>query len=94
MVMDTIWNRFPSKSEVIGRCGRDEKTIDPTETTKVNPPPIKHPKTVRQHISSFFLCFACFNLLTRQSIFDFIALNCIFHSIERKLNIPFSSAMT
>jgi len=25
-VMDKIWYRNPSKSEVIGRCGGDEKT--------------------------------------------------------------------
>ena len=25
-VMDEIWYRNPSKSEVIGRCGGDEKT--------------------------------------------------------------------
>ena len=24
--MDTIWDRVPSKSKVIGRCGGDEKT--------------------------------------------------------------------
>jgi len=24
--MDKIWERNPSKSEVIGRCGRDENT--------------------------------------------------------------------
>jgi len=24
--MDKIWDRNPSKSEVIGRCGGDEKT--------------------------------------------------------------------
>ena len=24
--MDTIWDRIPSKSKVIGRCGGDEKT--------------------------------------------------------------------
>ena len=24
--MDKIWDRNPSKSEVIGRCGEDEKT--------------------------------------------------------------------
>jgi len=24
--MDMIWDRNPSKSEVIGRCGGDEKT--------------------------------------------------------------------
>jgi len=23
--MDTIWDRYPSKSEVIGRCSGDEK---------------------------------------------------------------------
>ena len=36
--MDTIWDRNPSKSEVIGRCGRDErdeKTNDHAEPTKV-----------------------------------------------------------
>jgi len=26
--MDKIWDRNPSKSEVSGRCGRDEKTND------------------------------------------------------------------
>jgi len=29
--MDKIWNRNPSKSEVIGRCGRDEQTNDHAE---------------------------------------------------------------
>ena len=33
--MDNIWYRNPSKSEVIGRCGGDEKTNDHTEPTKV-----------------------------------------------------------
>jgi len=34
--MDKIWYRIPSKSEVIGRCGVDEKnTNDHTEPTKV-----------------------------------------------------------
>ena len=33
--MDKIWNRNPSKSEVIGRCGGDEKTNDHAELTKV-----------------------------------------------------------
>ena len=34
--MDKIWDRNPSKSEVIGRCGADEKkTNDHTEPTKV-----------------------------------------------------------
>jgi len=26
--MDKIWYRNPSKSEIIGRCGGDEKTND------------------------------------------------------------------
>ena len=30
-----IWYRNPSKSEVIGRCGGDEKTKDQAEPTKV-----------------------------------------------------------
>ena len=33
--MDKIWDRNPSSSEVIGRCGGDEKTNDHTEPTKV-----------------------------------------------------------
>ena len=32
--MDKIWDSNPSKSEVIGRCGEDEKTIDYAELTK------------------------------------------------------------
>ena len=32
-VIDKIWNRNPSKSEVIGRCGGDEKTNDHAEPT-------------------------------------------------------------
>jgi len=35
-VMDKIWDRNPSKSEVIGRFGGDEKTMnDHTELTKI-----------------------------------------------------------
>ena len=33
--MDKIWYRNPSKSEVIGRCGGDEKTNAQAEPTKV-----------------------------------------------------------
>ena len=32
--MDKIWYRNPSKSEVIGRCDRDEKTEWPRRTDK------------------------------------------------------------
>ena len=32
--MDKIWYRNPSKSEVIGRCGGDEKTEWPHRTDK------------------------------------------------------------
>ena len=32
--MDKIWYRNPSKSEVIGRCGGDEKTEWPRRTDK------------------------------------------------------------
>ena len=32
--MDKIWYRNPSKSEVIGRCGGDEKLNDNAEPTK------------------------------------------------------------
>ena len=31
--MDNIWYRNPSKLEVLGRCGGDEKTNDHTEPT-------------------------------------------------------------
>ena len=34
--MDKIWDRNPSKSDVIGRCGGDEKTNDHAEPTKVD----------------------------------------------------------
>jgi len=30
--MDKIWYRNPSKSEVIGRCGMDEKTNEHAKT--------------------------------------------------------------
>jgi len=33
--MDKIWDRNPSKSDVIGHCGGDEKTNGYTEPTKV-----------------------------------------------------------
>ena len=33
--MDKIWDRNPSKSDVIGRCGEDEKTNDHAKPTKV-----------------------------------------------------------
>jgi len=33
--MDKIWDRNPSKSEVIGCCGRDEKTNDTQNSHKV-----------------------------------------------------------
>ena len=32
--MDKIWDRNPSKSEVIGRCGGDEKTRMTTQLKK------------------------------------------------------------
>ena len=34
-VMDKIWDRNPSKSEVIGRCGGMKKPYDHAEPTKV-----------------------------------------------------------
>ena len=33
--MDKIWDRNPSKSELIGRCGGDEKTNDHAKPTIV-----------------------------------------------------------
>ena len=33
--MDKNWDRNPSKSEVIGCCGGDEKPTDRAEPTKV-----------------------------------------------------------
>ena len=32
--MDKIWYRNPSKSEVIGRCGDDEKNTEPTKVER------------------------------------------------------------
>jgi len=32
--MDIIWDRNPSKSEVIGRCGKDENNKWPSRTNK------------------------------------------------------------
>ena len=32
--MDKVWNESPSKLEVIGRCGRDEKKNDLSVPTK------------------------------------------------------------
>ena len=40
--MDKIWDRNPSKPEVIGRSGGDEKAIDHTEPTKVIQQPHSH----------------------------------------------------
>ena len=34
--MNKIWERNPSKLEVIGRCGWDEQTNDQAEPTKSN----------------------------------------------------------
>ena len=34
--LDKIWDRNPSKSEVIGLFGGDEKTDENVETTKLN----------------------------------------------------------
>ena len=34
-IIDKIWDRNPSKSEVIGRCDREEKTDDHAELTIV-----------------------------------------------------------
>ena len=33
--MDKIWDKNPSKSEVIGRCRGDEKTNDHADPTQV-----------------------------------------------------------
>ena len=44
--MDKIWYRNPSKSEVNGRCGGDEKTNDHAEPAKVE----------RQIFFFFFKC--------------------------------------
>ena len=44
--MDKIWYRNPSKSEVIGRCGGDEKTNDDAEPTKS--------RTLKNHNLQYF----------------------------------------
>ena len=50
--MDKIWDRNPSKSEVIGRCGEDEKTEWPRRTDKSQT--LKKAQTV-EDLFSFFL---------------------------------------
>ena len=45
--MDKIWYRNPSKSEVIGRCGGDEKTNDDAEPTKSQT--LKKPRNILFH---------------------------------------------
>ena len=40
--MDKIWDRNPLKSDVIGRCGGDEKTNDHAEPTKNVQPTAPH----------------------------------------------------
>ena len=49
--MDKIWYRNPSKSEVIGRCGRDEKTNDHAEPTKVERYKKTHTKNVQINLT-------------------------------------------
>ena len=44
--MDKIWYRNPSKSEVIGRCGGDEKTEWPRRTDKSQTLKIKNNNTI------------------------------------------------
>ena len=39
--MDKLWDRNPSKSDVIGCCDGDEKMNDHAEPTKVERPPQK-----------------------------------------------------
>ena len=45
--MDKIWERNPSKSEVIGLCVRDKKPNDHAEPTQSNPK--KRKKTLRRN---------------------------------------------
>ena len=55
--MDKIWYRNPSKLEVIGRCGGDEKTNDHAETTKSRT--LKNPKILQDSLvlmSSVYTC--------------------------------------
>ena len=43
--MDTIWDRNPSKSEVIDRCGGDEKTRMTTQNRQMS-----NAKKTQQHL--------------------------------------------
>ena len=47
--MDKIWDRNPSKSEVIGRCGGDEKPNDHAEPIKVERQNKKPQKTLENN---------------------------------------------
>ena len=50
--MDKIWDRNPSKSEVIDRCGGDEKNEWPRRTDKSNAKIIKNIESVVNHPST------------------------------------------
>ena len=47
--MDTIWDGNPSKSEIIGRCGGDEKRM----TTQSRQRQTKQNKQTKQHKKQF-----------------------------------------
>ena len=61
--MDKIWYRNPSKSEVIGHCGGDDKNEWPRRTDKSRTLKKKTPKTTqtsgRTNITKFFLQVMC-----------------------------------
>ena len=58
--MDKIWDRNPSKSEVIGRCGGDEKTEWPRSNDKSRT--LKKTKTVTDLKPTYFLLLHNLNL--------------------------------
>ena len=53
--MDKIWYRNPSKSEVIGRCGGNEKTEWPRRTDKS--------RTLKKKMNTLFIYIFLFFLL-------------------------------
>ena len=59
--MDKIWYRNPSKSEVIGRCGEDDKTEWPRRTDK-NRTKKKEEKERQSSNMDVFLYFVCIEL--------------------------------
>jgi len=71
--MDKIWDKNPSKSEVIGRCGGDEKTEWPRRTDKSRTLQNKNKNyhcNVLNKIFKYFSIVAFYSLSGIRSVYD------------------------